>query len=127
MKIRQLIDKAHVWAIMRFGGKLPDLQQTPRPTSGKVYYYFGRWFRLKRRDNETTEWAKYVVNTRGKGPTTHYDNMEEMLNARLCANCHLHQLGLPCVKRNPGTDRDLCLRYRYVLVTGKPSDNVIPE
>lgn len=126
-KVLDFIDKLHIWAVLHFAEQLPDLQQTQKPTTGKIYYYYGRWFRLRRREKNTTEWAKYVLKSSGQGHTGHYEKMNDMLHTKLCTNCHIHQLGLPCVKRNGGTSDDLCFRYRYELVKGKASDQITPN
>lgn len=105
-KFQRLKDRLTIWAILRLNVKLPDLQQTPKPRPGTIYYYYGRWVKLVRHHKDNG--ANYIAAM-----------SDEEKNQFICTKCALHRLGLPCHKYKGGTPEDLCLTHCYELVKGK--------
>lgn len=111
-KFQRLKDRLTIWAILRLNVKLPDLQQTPKPRPGTIYYYYGRWVKLTRHHKDSV--APKV-----------FEWTDDQKTDWICQKCALHQLGLPCHKYKGGTPEDLCLTHSYELVKGKSYDQEI--
>ncbi len=110
-KLQKLKDRLTIWAILRLGIKLPDLQQTQKPIPGTIYYYFGRWVKLIRHHSDIN----------GK---TFSELSPDELGSLICSDCALHRLGLPCKKVDGGTKKDLCYTHYYKLIKGKTYEEV---
>ena len=99
-------DRLTIWAILRLNVKLPDLQQTPSPRPGTIYYYYGRWLKLVRHHSESRIVEKMATDARVE---------------YVCQGCALYRLGLPCKKVYQG-NVDLCFTHYYKLIKGKGNE-----
>ncbi len=107
-RLRKLKDRLTIWAILRLNVKLPDLQQTPAPKPGTIYYYYGRWVKLVKH-NKVVNHDIDILNP---------DSLAE----HICTGCALHRLGLPCKKVDALTPKDLCYTHYYKLIKGKANE-----
>lgn len=117
-------DRLVIWAILRFGFRVPSLQQALSVSSGDIFYYYGRWLRVV---PQTPEVRRFISETLRAHQVVDRvpDHVGAMLPVRMCQLCALHRLGLPCRKFSGGTVHDACFSYRFMLIKGKQNDEEI--
>lgn len=136
--MQQIKDRLTIWAICRFKIPLPDLQQEQYPVAGRIYYYYGRWVKLVRKDSETLKLIRsftsastnmYLLNlsydqAANIGKLEEKQKLEGNLSTLVCEGCALKELGLPCVKTYPHQDRtqDQCFTHHYKLIKDRQYD-----
>lgn len=136
-KFQHLRDMLTIWAIKRFNIQLPDLQQEHTLDTHKVYYYYGRWFRLVPHTPHTMRWIEQFKASQPlhlldiddyhlqlSGRLGDKIKIQNTIAAHVCKDCVLARLGLPCRKfyRNSSRMSDVCLTHRYQLIKGKSYD-----
>ena len=110
-KFQHLRDMLTIWAIKRFNIQLPDLQQEHTLDTHKVYYYYGRWFRLVPHTPHTMRWIEQFKASQPlhlldlddyhlqlSGRLGDKIKIQNTIAAHVCKDCVLARLGLPCRK-----------------------------
>lgn len=126
-------DMLIIWAIRRFNIPLPNLLHEKHPSTTKLYYYYGRWFRLVPHVSSTRLWIRqfrespsaYLLDVpddilASVDKFNEKCRLQNEISTHVCANCDLCRIGLPCKKyyATPSRLSDLCLTHHYKLIKG---------
>ena len=136
-KLQQLRDRLTIWAIYRFNIQLPDLLRTPNPRPGRIYYYYGRWFKLVPHSFDTKTFIRrfidinevYLLDVPDEhlamaGRLNDKVRLQNELSSIVCSQCALHKLAIPCKKTHTSFRDDQCVHYKYQLIKGINNEEI---